>query len=116
MTVSNTGSQDGDEVVFAYLTNETSVKIDTPMPFKHLVDFKRIHVKAGAKEQITLNFQPERLALVDSKGEKATYPGDYTLRIDRGHGDAINVPLTIAGDKTVHFSLKKWWGEESMLI
>jgi len=113
VTVSNEGDMAGDEVVFVYMTNETTAQIDTPMPFKQLLAFQRVHVDAGATAQIQMEITPKLLALVDSKGEKAIHAGDYMLQVDRGHGEAVKVPLSITGDKQVLFTLKPWWGESA---
>merc|ERR1712048_670350 len=109
--VSNTGGMDGDEVVFAYVTNDTDVTVDSPMPAKSLVAFQRVHVMAGSSALVTLQLDAKRFALVDSNGVKAVHPGHYKLRVDRGHGTALEVPIQITGESLVLFKLQPWWGE-----
>merc|ERR1711920_658856 len=95
------------------MTNETNVVIDTPMPTKTLVAFKRVHVPAGGSVTLDMPLLAQRLALVNSQGQKSVLPGKYSLQVDRGHGDAVKVPLEITGNRNVLFTLKPWWSEPS---
>merc|ERR1712039_746571 len=100
-------------VVFVYMTNDTTVKIDTPMPFKSLLAFERVHVKAGGSATVQIPLLARRFALVDSKGQKSVYPGKYTLQVERGHGDTLTIPFEITGERNILFTLKPWWNDQS---
>jgi hypothetical protein len=112
VTLSNTGKLAGDEVLFVYMTNETKVHVDTPMPIKSLVNFQRIHLAAGEKQTVSLVLEAKRLALVDSKGIKQVLPGLYTIQVDRGHGEPLKFPVHVTGNDNILFELKPWWGGE----
>jgi len=113
VTLTNTGKVPGDEVVFAYMTNETQVRLDTPMPIKSLLTFQRSHLNAGESTTVDLELQAKRFALVNSKGVKTVVPGSYTLQVDRGHGTPLKFVVEITGEPVTLFSLKPWWNEEA---
>jgi beta-glucosidase len=76
VTVSNTGSVGGDEVVEAYLK--------TPQadgPIHSLVAFERVHIDAGASKEVTLKIAPRSLSSVDDQGNRAILEGKYTLSV-----------------------------------
>merc|ERR1712039_137144 len=84
----NTGKVAGDEVIFAYVTNESKVHVDTPTPIKSLVAFQRTHVKAGESKVVSLTLEAKRFALVDSRGVKKVVPGQYKVQVDRGQDNS----------------------------
>lgn len=111
VTVANTGKLAGDEVVFAYMTNESKVRVDTPMPIKSLLTFQRANIPAGESKTVTLTLGAKRFALVDSKGVKKVVPGEYVVQVDRGHGDVLKIPVLVTGQAKTLFELKPWWSD-----
>ncbi len=76
VTVRNTSTHPGDEVVEAYLK--------TPQadgPTHSLVAFERVHLNAGESREVTLNIAPRSLSSVDDKGERSILSGKYHLSI-----------------------------------
>jgi beta-glucosidase len=76
VTVTNAGSEAGDEVVEAYLK--------TPQPdgpVHSLVGFERVHIAAGVTTAVKLKIDPRSLSSVDEQGNRAILPGKYTLAI-----------------------------------
>ncbi|MGH9518905.1 MAG: glycoside hydrolase family 3 C-terminal domain-containing protein, partial [Terriglobales bacterium] len=76
VTVTNSGSEAGDEVVQAYLK--------TPQadgPIHSLVGFDRVHLAAGASRDVTLQIPPRSLSSVDEEGNRSILPGKYTLSV-----------------------------------
>jgi beta-glucosidase len=76
VTVTNSGSLPGDEVVEAYLK--------TPQkdgPLHALVGFDRIHLAAGDSKDVTLHIDPRSLSSVDDRGNRAVLPGKYALTV-----------------------------------
>jgi beta-glucosidase len=76
VTVTNTGSLGGDEVVEAYLK--------TPQadgPIHSLVAFDRISIAPGASKEVTLKINPRSLSSVDDQGNRSILAGKYTLTI-----------------------------------
>jgi beta-glucosidase len=76
VTIRNTSSIGGDEVVEAYLK--------TPQdggPIHSLVGFQRVNIAAGASKQVTLKIDPRSLSSVDDQGSRAILAGKYTLSV-----------------------------------
>ncbi len=76
VTVTNSSTLAGDEVVEAYLK--------TPQPdgpTHSLVGFTRVHLQAGESRAVTLHFDPRTLSSVEETGERVILPGDYTLTL-----------------------------------
>jgi beta-glucosidase len=74
VTVSNSGSMAGDEVVEAYLK--------TPQqggPIHSLVGFQRVNVPAGGSKEVTIKIEPRSLSAVDDQGNRSILAGKYTL-------------------------------------
>src|SRR5262249_52044053 len=76
VTVTNTGSMSGDEVVEAYLK--------TPQqngPIHSLVGFERVTIPAGSSKEVTLKIDPRSLSSVDDEGNRSILAGKYTLTL-----------------------------------
>jgi hypothetical protein len=54
VTVKNTGSMAGDEVVFLYINSSNTVHTDDPMAIKQLVDYERVTLNPGESQVRTL--------------------------------------------------------------
>ena len=76
--VVNTGKTDGDEVVQLYLRDLVS---SVATPVKSLKDFRRIHLKAGARKIVRLSLAPEQLQLWDASGRWVAEPGDFEVTV-----------------------------------
>ncbi len=76
VTVTNSGSVAGDEVVEAYLK--------TPQesgPIHSLVGFERVHLDPGVTKAVKLEIAPRSLSSVDDQGNRSILAGKYTLSI-----------------------------------
>jgi beta-glucosidase len=76
VTVTNSGTVPGDEVVEAYLK--------TPQPdgpIHSLVGFQRVAIPAGQSKDVTITLDPRTLSSVDNQGNRAILPGKYTLTL-----------------------------------
>ena len=76
VTVTNTGTVGGDEVVEAYLK--------TPQadgPRHSLVAMERMTLAPGASKDVTLTIDPRSLSAVDDQGNRSILAGKYTLWI-----------------------------------
>merc|ERR1712060_218130 len=84
--VTNTGSQDGDEVVQLYHSLVEKGKVDQPVPKRALIDFARVRVRVGGSAVVV--FRPSRrdFELVTAAGRRVLYPGRHLLTFSRGHG------------------------------
>jgi beta-glucosidase len=76
VSVTNTGTVSGDEVVEAYLK--------TPQPdgpIHSLVGFQRVHIAGGVSRAVTITLDPRTLSSVNEKGLRFILPGKYTLSL-----------------------------------
>jgi beta-glucosidase len=74
VTVTNTGTVSGDEVVEAYLKTPQS-----DGPIHSLVGFQRVHIAAGVSREVNLTIDTRSLSSVNDKGVRSILPGKYTL-------------------------------------
>jgi beta-glucosidase len=76
VTVTNSGTVAGDEVVEAYLK--------TPQaggPIHSLVGCERVTLKPGAGKDVTIRIDPRSLSSVDDQGNRAILAGQYSLTL-----------------------------------
>ena len=76
VSVTNTGTAGGDEVVEAYLK--------TPQeggPIHSLVGFERVTIAPGTSKEVTLKIEPRSLSSVDDQGNRSILAGKYTLSV-----------------------------------
>lgn len=76
--VTNTGNQDGDEVVQLYLTDE---KASTPRPIRQLEGFQRIHLKKGETKTVQFKLEPRQLSMINKKDQRVIEPGWFTVSV-----------------------------------
>lgn len=97
VTLTNTGSVDGDEVVQLYLTDMLA---STVRPRQQLRAFRRVHVKAGETVRVSLLLAPDDFGLYDRKMEHVVEAGDFTLRIGPSSDSAkLSKILSLKGMK-----------------
>ena len=77
VTVTNTGTIAGDEVVQLYLRFP-----DVPgAPIRALRAFQRVHLEPGAKEKVDFHLSPRDLSMVTLDGDIIIAQGKYTMSI-----------------------------------
>lgn len=89
--VENTGKQDGKELVQLYVRDKIST-VSTPI--KQLKAFKKVLVKAGEKETVTLEVPMSELALYDVRMKHVVEPGEFEVQIGSS-SDRIHFNKTI---------------------
>ena len=102
LTVSNTGSTAGDEVVQVYLSD---LEASCPVPFHHLAAFQRIHLQPGESQNVSFSLPPEAMMLVDDEGQSVFEPGAFRLTVGGcapgPRGPALGAPQPVTADFTV---------------
>lgn len=74
--IANKGKVDGDEVAQVYIKNPN----DPQAPIKALRAYKRVHIKAGASEKVSLNLDKKAfLSFNDDTQAFETRPGKYQI-------------------------------------
>ncbi|MEG1543600.1 MAG: glycoside hydrolase family 3 C-terminal domain-containing protein, partial [Tannerellaceae bacterium] len=74
--LANTGAMDGDEVAQLYIQNPN----DPAGPIKALKAFKRLHLKAGATEAVSIRLEPKAFQSFNDHTQRLEVrPGKYQL-------------------------------------
>ena len=89
--IENTGKRDGKEVVQLYVRDKIS---SVATPIKQLKAFKKVSVKAGKKETVTLELPISELALYDARMKHIVEPGEFEIQIGSS-SDRIHFNKTI---------------------
>ena len=80
VTVTNTGKMAGDEVVQLYL----KFPAVAGAPNKALRGFQRIHLEAGASQQVRFDLKPRDLSIVTDVGAPEVPAGEFTVSVGGG--------------------------------
>ena len=80
VNIKNTGAMDGDEVTQIYVSKLN----DADAPIRHLVAFKRIHIKTGAEKTVQFQLDTDAFATYSEDGKKQILPGEYEVSIGGG--------------------------------
>jgi len=91
VTVTNTGKVAGDEVVQLYLKFPEVAGA----PNRALRGFKRIHLEAGASQEVQFDLKPRDLSMVTEAGEPEVPAGEFTVSV--GGGQPGTGASTVAG-------------------
>lgn len=78
VTVLNSGTKEGDEVVQLYVRHPTAT---VPVPIHSLKGFKRIHLKAGERRTIDFDLSLRDIAVLDNNSKWVITPGDIDILV-----------------------------------
>jgi beta-glucosidase len=78
VTVTNTGSRAGDEVVQLYITDRQA---SVPVPIRKLVGFRRLSLKARASRTVSFTIDPRELSLITDDSRRMIEPGIFDLSV-----------------------------------
>jgi beta-glucosidase len=92
VTVSNTGSRAGDEVVQLYIHHETSSVVQ---PVIALRGFKRVHIDAGKSATVTFEVGPDELSIINAQMKSAVEPGPVDVLIGANSAETSSVRLNV---------------------
>ena len=84
LTVENTGTMDGAEVVQIYLAGRNC---DVVMPLKELKAYKRVQVAAGEKVSVSIELPKEAFCYYDRNMKYGMHNGDYTIMVGTSSQD-----------------------------
>ncbi|RYF49407.1 MAG: beta-glucosidase, partial [Cytophagaceae bacterium] len=98
VSVKNTSSRDGDEVVQLYVRDNVSSVVG---PVKQLKAFERVTLKAGEQKTVTLVLHADDLKLLNPDQRWLVEKGDFSLMIGASSDDIratkdVTVSRTIA--------------------
>ena len=91
VTVKNTGSMNGEEVVQLYITD---VSASAPVPIRSLQGFQRVFLKAGEQISVKFSLEPRQFSLIDATAKRVVEPGIFEVSVGgkqpgfKGNADA----------------------------
>jgi beta-glucosidase len=84
LTVANTGSREGTDVIPLYVAQPVSAAAEPP---QRLVGFTRVTLAAGASQTVKITFPASALARsqgdIDASAPPTVEPGGYVLQVDK---------------------------------
>lgn len=92
VTVTNTGSRRGAEVVQLYIRDDYS---SVTRPVKELKGFKKIWLDAGASQTVSFTINPESLSFYDKNMKWVVEPGDFTIMVGTSSDKTESVKLKV---------------------
>jgi beta-glucosidase len=101
VTVTNTGGREGDEVVQLYI----SFPNVPGAPLRALRGFKRVHLKQGESQKVSLELKDRDLSMVSEAGDPIISEGKYSVSIGGGQPNtdapAVAGTFEVKGTKTL---------------
>jgi beta-glucosidase-like glycosyl hydrolase len=92
VTVKNTGTRAGDEVVQLYVHDLVA---SVTRPVKQLRGFARVSLKPGESKTVTLPIGPEALWLIDQQMQRRVEPGDFEILVGTSSNTTLKAMLTV---------------------
>ncbi len=98
VTLANTGSDVGEEVVQVYVS-----ALDAPgAPLAYLVGFRRVELNTGEQQTLRFEIPPAQLMLVGADGVRRLVPGRYRVTVGgcapRERGVALGAPAPASAE------------------
>jgi beta-glucosidase len=93
VTVTNTGSRAGDEVVQMYIHHPVSSVVQ---PVIALRGFKRVHLEAGKSATVTFDVGPDELSILDAQMKNVVEPGPVDVAIGTNSAETSSIRLTVS--------------------
>ena len=92
VTVTNTGSRDGDEIVQLYIHD---VYASSTRPVKELRAFRKVHIPAGQSVTVDFPLTADDLAFYDHELQWVCEPGEFEIMTGPDSRDLQSVVLTV---------------------
>ncbi len=96
VTVKNTGTRAGDEVVQIYLTD---VAASVTRPVKQLRAFERVSLRPGEARTLSFRLRPEDLALLDGRLKRVVEPGEFRITAGTSSDGGLTARLEVAAPR-----------------
>jgi beta-glucosidase len=92
VSVTNTGSREGSEVVQLYIRDLIS---SVTRPVKELKDFKKITLKAGETQTVTFTITPDKLSFYNRDMKKIVEAGEFEIMVGTASDDVQLVKFSV---------------------
>ncbi len=108
VTVKNTGSMNGEEVVQLYVTD---MNASAPVAIRSLQGFQRVFLKAGEETSVSFSLAPRQLSFIDTTAKRVVEPGVFEVSIGgkqpgfKGIADATTTEVLIGRFEVVGSTL-----------
>lgn len=86
ITLTNTGSREGQEVVQLYVRDKVSSVVT---PVRELKRFQKVLLNPGERKTVTFELPMEELALYDANLKKVVEPGEFELQAGHSSSDIV---------------------------
>jgi len=93
VTVTNTGSRAGDQVVQMYIHHRASSVVQ---PVIALRGFKRVHLEPGAATTVSFDVGPDQLSILNAEMQPVVEPGQVEIMVGSSSAETSSALLTIA--------------------
>jgi beta-glucosidase len=93
VTVTNTGSRPGEEVIQMYIHHPVSSVVQ---PAIALRGFKRVHLEAGRSQTVTFDVGPDELSILNGQMKSVVESGPVDVLIGANSVETSSVTLTIS--------------------
>jgi len=98
VSVTNTGSRAGDEVVQLYIRDDVA---SVSRPVRELKGFQRITLRAGDVRRVTFRIGAEELAFYDAGMRRVVEPGAFTVFVGGSSDARMSARFAVARDTLV---------------
>jgi beta-glucosidase len=93
VTVTNSGTRAGDQVVQMYVHHPVSSVVQ---PVIALRGFKRIHLEPGASTTVSFDVGPDQLSILNAEMQNVVEPGAVDIMVGGSSAETSTVRLTIS--------------------
>ncbi len=90
--LSNTGNYDGEEVVQLYIRDEVA---SITLPLRELKGFKKVFLKKGETQKVTLSLNSGQLAFYHPDLELYAEPGEFTVFVGGDSNASLSTKFTL---------------------
>lgn len=99
ITVSNSGTVAGSEVVQLYVHDKVASMV---RPVQELKAFQRVHLEPSSSARLTFNIPTDMLNFTRRNGERVVEPGEFEIRVGASSGDIRSTGVVrVTGDTRV---------------
>lgn len=92
VTVKNTSSVDGEEVVQLYIRDKVA---SVTRPVKELKGFEKVSIKAGESQQVSFTLTDKELGFYNNKGVYIVEPGEFDIMVGGSSAAGLTDTITL---------------------
>lgn len=93
VTVTNTGSRAGDQVVQMYVHHPVSSVVQSVVALR---GFKRVHLEPGASANVAFDVGADELSILNTQMKRSVEPGPVDIMVGPSSAETSSVRITVA--------------------